>query len=467
MCIFFGLIVASCFADISAIWNGFEGGNVENYAQTAYICPVLSNVTIGTSADVAHCGAVSLKVENFTLASLSTTTSQIGVADNGGTVWGWHVCVNYNTLFIWAYIPTASWIPDLIGQYTVDIDGSVPRYYGPEVTLTPGWNYLSFDLASARAAVGFPRTSENSRWLGVRITNMNSTTAFNGPFYVDDEGGAVPDGIWHITDFETGVENFVDFAWGADVATLAQSSAQKYHGDASLAVSFSLPSDTTGHAINVGHALTPYFNLLPYVGMRSYLYLPNPPPPTSWVQMFATIGVDWSWRSDNQPGIQQGWNELVMDISTCVNVGRPSFSRIHIDRPAIQIGKNTTAVWTDTVYLDDLQAVPAIQASISTVQISVTNTKDLSPYIELGLPFGPLASSHYNWTSSNTTVVSVGSTSGIILGVNPGTATINAADRTGMTASIVVNVIATEAPIAIEPKDTVIQKREQFSPLFE
>jgi hypothetical protein len=432
------------------------------------VAPVIGGVTIDTSADVAHSGVVSLKVDNFILESASTTTTRIGVIDNGSTVYWWHWCINHSTLFIWVYIPPSNWIPDLIGEYTVIIGGS--RYYGAPTPLASGWNYLSIDAASTINAVVIPYTSQYATWLGPRITNMNSTTAFTGPFYVDDEGGAVPDGIWHVTDFETGLDYYYAFNWSADTVGLAVSSTQKYHGDASLALSFAFPYDATsaGHAINVGHQQNCSYNFLPYVGLRSYLYLPNPPP-TTWVQLFGEFNplTQSSWKFVNQPNIQQGWNVLGFDLSTC-NIVEPSyiFSRMCAERIAIQIGKNTTAAWVDTVYWDDIQAVPAIQASISTVQISVGGNKNLAPYIEYGLPFNPFPGV-YNWLSNNTTVVSVGAISGIINGLNVGSATITASDRTGMTVSIVVNVIATDAPLAVEPNSTVMQKREQFSPLFE
>lgn len=463
-----GLAVSGSYADISAIWNGFEAGNVEAYNQDAGVAPVISGVTIDTSSEVKHSGAVSLKVDNFTLPSTSTTTTSIGVIDNGSTVYWWHWCVNYNTLFIWVYIPPANWNPDLVGEYTVIIGGT--RYYGDPTPLTSGWNYLSIDAASTKSALAIPETSQYATWLGARITNMSATTTFSGPIYLDDEGGAVPDGIWHMHDFETSIETYYDLKWTADtIYSLTVSSTQKQHGDASLAIQISLPYDatnTTSHKSDLCHASTPAYNLLPYVGMRAYLYLPNPPPTTGYVKMFSRVGVDWKWRFETQPNIQQGWNILGFDLSTCVNVGYPSFSRMHIDVPGLEVGKSTTAAWADTIYYDDVQAVPAIQASISDISFTVGSMKDLSSYIEYGLPFNPFPGV-YNWISSNTTVVTVGATSGIATGVAVGTATITASDRTGMTADITVNVVATNAPLAIEPGHIIIQKKEQFSPLFD
>ena len=74
-CILFSLAVTGSFAEMSAIWNGFETGNSESYSQTGSGTPAISGVTIATSTDVAHSGVVSLKVETFTLPSVSTTTS--------------------------------------------------------------------------------------------------------------------------------------------------------------------------------------------------------------------------------------------------------------------------------------------------------------------------------------------------------------------------------------------------------
>ncbi|MDI6783636.1 MAG: hypothetical protein QME64_06010, partial [bacterium] len=478
------------FAAQPAIWHGFEygknNGNETYFGQwqgsggPGYGTQAVPGVTISvvSTEGVARTGIKSLKIAGFTLPAMDTTTTAMAVFDKGDYAYWWHWSGGHETLFLWVYVPDTTWISGLTGEFVVNISS----YYviGPPVALNTGWNYVSVDINSVRNQYGYPYTLENSRWLGVRITNTNTITAFSGPFYLDDYGSIALPGIYRMTTFETDLNGSDPLngwsemhpSWGSVTVSLDTSTTQKYAGDWSLSATFTLSSTTVAQQAFWVKTLNCAYNLMPWVGVRSYLYFPDTPPPTIYVQMFANVGANWSrWLFVPQPGMQAGWNELVMDLSAdSISSYNYDSSRIDTNRPGIRVGQNTTDfTYAATLYFDEVEAVPPIESNITTMTWIIGESRDLEPYIQYGLPFGPLSGHYYIWTSSSTAVAYIAdSTSGVVQGAGIGSATITATDRTGMNVSIQVNIIATEAPLAVEPKAAVIRKSESMTlELFE
>jgi hypothetical protein len=459
--IIFSLMVSMSFGGPNpANWDSFEYSNFCQFGQwqgsggPTYGTSAIGGVSIGiNSADsIAHTGIKSLKVDTFTLGAYTTTYRRIGIFDKGDSSYWYHWCGGSNILYIWCYIPPANWIPGLRGENIFTITTNPYNIYGPPVSLNTGWNYISVDVSSVRNQYSiYDYRQQDSRWLGIRITNTNTTTAFSGPFYLDDFGSIAAPGIYYINSFDTeyndgtiGGWGNLDAVFGSVPVALDTSSLYSYSGNWALSASFSLAADTTTtYKAGWFKTLNVSYNLMPFVGLRCYLYFPTAPPEGLYTQYFAQVGIDaYRWVYVDQPGMQAGWNELVIDLSHQQNYSMIT-SRVACQRDGVMVGQNTTVPvfdFTTTLYTDEVEAVPAIEATTTAVTWAY-GSKDFAPYIQYGLPFGPLTAHYYLWESSNSTVAFIAdSTSGVVQGLNPGTATITVKDRTEITASITANI---------------------------
>ena len=459
-----GIVILSLAVTISFAapqpvnWDSFEYANYcqfqnnpsggPNYGTSAI--PGVS-VTINSADTIYHTGIKSLKVDSFTLGAYTTTYRRIAIFDHGSNAYWYHWCGNHNTLFIWCYIPSANWIPGLRGEYILTITTNPYNIIGPPVSLNTGWNYISVDISSVRNQYSiYDYRQQDSRWLGLRITNTNTTTAFSGPFYLDDYGSIGAPGIYHINSFDTdyndgtlGGWGNIDAIFGSVPVTLDTSTSNAYTGNWALSASFSLPVDTTTtYKAAWFKTLNVSYNLMPWVGLRCYLYFPITPPEGIYTQYFAQVGVDaYRWLYVDQPGMQAGWNELVIDLSHQQNYGMIT-SRVAVQRDGIMVGQNTTGApaFAATLYTDEVEAVPPIEAT-TTALVWDYGSRDLSPYIQYGLPFGLITSHYYLWSSSDPAVAYIAdSTSGVVNAYSAGSAVITVTDRTPFTVTIPVTI---------------------------
>lgn len=73
----------------------------------------------------------------------------------------------------------------------------------------------------------------------------------------------------------------------------------------------------------------------------------------------------------------------------------------------------------------------------------------------------------YTYVSSDTSVGTIDSTSGLFTAVGLGTCNVTATDYYGYSGTAIVNVVATEAPLATEEKKIIIQRWQFLEELFE
>jgi hypothetical protein len=455
-----GVVILSLAVTISyannpqnVVWDSIEYGDMFKFGQ--WTGPgyrtATPTATISVSTEVAHTGIQSVKVDLFTLGAYTSTYRRLAIYDKGDYLYWGHWSGGWNTLSMWCYIPSANWIPGLTGEFVFQITTTPYNIIGPPIALNTGWNYITVDMSSVRNQYTFPYTQENARWMGVRITNTNTTTAFSGPFYLDDYGGIPAPGIYYITTFETdnGVDPLpggwgnVDAAFNSVPVTLDIASSPVYAGNSCLSATFSLAADTsTTYKAGWFKTLNCSYNLMAWVGLRCYLYYPTTPPNNLYTQFFAQVGTnDYFWIYVDQPGMQAGWNELVIDLSQ--SQYSVVSSRIRVEREGILLGQNTSGFdFSTTLYTDEVEAIPPIEATTTAVSWDY-GTRNLSPYIQYGLPFGPLSAHYYLWESNNPSVAYIAdSTSGIIEGASAGSAVITVRDRTaiGMYAVITANI---------------------------
>ncbi|MDI6782473.1 MAG: Ig-like domain-containing protein, partial [bacterium] len=112
--------------------------------------------------------------------------------------------------------------------------------------------------------------------------------------------------------------------------------------------------------------------------------------------------------------------------------------------------------WYDDVVFKDLPPVVAVTPSSLNISLGKTQI--------FGANGG---TAPYTWTSSDTTVGTIDSGSGLFTALSLGITTITATDADGYAANATAVVIATNAPMMVEPQSVIIQRKVWFGELYE